>query len=93
MPDRRPDLQEYLSTLALRSELFQIAQYCFTGFAQQGQFGNRARLGVPHAKDLFLPVDVLQTQRDDFTGSQAVSGQQRQKGVIPSANRRAVLTK
>src|ERR1017187_6820690 len=88
----RPDLQKYLSTLGLRSGLFQIAQYCFTGFAQQGQFGNRARLRVPHAKDLFLPVDVLQTQRDDFTGSQAVSGQQRQKGVIPSANRRAVLT-
>src|ERR1017187_5291199 len=69
----RPDLQKYLSTLALRSGLFQIAQYCFTRFAQQGQFGNRARLRVPHAKDLFLPVNVLQTQRDDFAGSQAVS--------------------
>src|ERR1039457_1706761 len=88
----RPDLQKYLSTLALRSGLFQIAQYCFTRFAQQGQFGNRARLRVPHAKDLFLPVNVLQTQRDDFAGSQAVSGQKHQKGVIPSANRRTVLT-
>src|SRR5664279_2171824 len=85
-------LQKYLSTLALRSSLFQIAQYCFAGLAQQGQFGNRARLRVPHANDLFLPVNVLQTQRDDFAGSQAVSGQQHQKGVIPSSNRRAVLT-
>src|SRR5664279_2083307 len=88
----RLELQKYLSILALRPGLFQIAQYCFAGFAQQGQFGNRARLRVPHAKDLFLPVNVLQTQRDDFAGSQAVSGQQHQKGVIPSANRRAVLT-
>src|SRR3984893_8533055 len=50
------------------------------------------RFRVPHAKDLFLPINVLQTQRDDFAGSQAVSGQQHQKGVIPSANRRAILT-
>src|SRR6266545_2234689 len=71
----RPELQKYLSTLALRSGLLQIAQYCFAGFAQQGQFGNRARLRVPHSKDLFLPVNVIQTQRDDFASSQAVSGQ------------------
>ena len=32
-----------------------------------------------------------QTQRDDFAGSQAVSGQQHQKGVIPSANWRSNL--
>src|SRR5260370_37196339 len=88
----RLELQKYLSTLALRSGLFQITQYCFAGFAQQGQFGNRARLRVSHSKDLFLPVNVLQTQRDDFAGSQAVSGQQHQKRVIPSAHRRAVLT-
>src|SRR5260370_3126240 len=35
----RLELQKYLSTLAFRSGLFQIAQYCFAGFAQQGQFG------------------------------------------------------
>ena len=75
----RLELQKYLSPLALRSGLFQIAQYCFAGFAQQGQFGNRTRLRVPHAKDLLLPVNVLQTQRDDFAGSQAVSGQRIKK--------------
>src|ERR1039457_6699052 len=88
----RLDLQKHLPTRALRSGLFQIAQYCFAGFGQQGQFENRARLRVPHSKDLFLPVNVLQPQRDDFAGSQAVSGQQHQKGVVPSANRRTVLT-
>ena len=29
---------------------FQIAQYCFAGFAQPGQFGNRARLRVSHSR-------------------------------------------
>src|ERR1035438_7719824 len=59
----RLELQKYLSTLALRSGLFQIAQYCFTGLAQQRQLGSHACLRVPYAKDLFLPVDVLQTDR------------------------------
>src|ERR1035438_6651044 len=59
----RPHLQKYLSTLALRSGLFQIAQYCFTGLAQQRQLGSHACLRVPYAKDLFLPVDVLPTDR------------------------------
>src|SRR5215831_6400906 len=91
-PIRRLDLQKQLSMLARWSTLLQIAQHRFADFTKQRQFGFRPRLRVPHVKDLFLPVDVLQTQGDNFAGSQAISGQQHQKGVIPAANRRAVLT-
>src|ERR1017187_9911734 len=42
----RPDLQKYLSTLALRSGLFQIAQYCFTRFAQQAHSAGRPQIAT-----------------------------------------------
>ena len=57
-PIRRLDLQKQLSMLALWSSLLQITQHRFADFTKQRQFGFRPCLRVPHAKDVFLLVNV-----------------------------------
>jgi hypothetical protein len=79
---RWPLGEEDLSTQRGGALLAKVVQDRFTHGAYQRQSPAPAGLGRKDGDRVARPIDVVETQRPDFTAAQAVARKQKEHGVV-----------
>jgi hypothetical protein len=80
--DRRTVAQEYPTRGATRPVRVKIIRKGDADIGQQGKVCPAATLATD-SDDAVVPIEVLQIQLDNFAGSQAQTGKQKQNGIVP----------
>src|SRR5947207_3028920 len=78
--------KEYLLPIGLGPYLTQVAEDGVADRTAQRVGAWPLGFAVRNGQNLTLPIEVLQTQCRDFTGSKAVHSQQHQQSVITNIN-------
>jgi len=82
---------ENASAVAGRTSLFQVKGQCLTDVMGQRKFGS-ARPFPLNGEFCYIPIDIVQSEGNDFASPNAEAGQQEQDGVIALSLRRSTIT-
>jgi hypothetical protein len=80
--DRRPDLQKQLATGASRPGLLEVPDDRLSDDGHERIDLGTSRLGAADRQTVVLPIDVVQAQRGDLTGPEAIDRQQQENRSV-----------
>lgn len=85
--DGRPDLQKQLTTRASRPGLLEIPDDRLSDDGHERIDLGTSQLGATDRQTVVLPIDVVQAQRGDLTGPEAIDRQQQENRAASDVRR------
>src|ERR1039458_6721387 len=79
--EERLKTQENVFTRALWPSLADVSEDCLGYIAAEWKLLKPSALGSMHGHDLISPIQVAQSQLDDFTPAQSIERQQQKNGL------------